>query len=52
MTHWKPLSEERLLELVNSARQRMNPAEKRFWDAISTPPKWPAGSKDFPTRVS
>jgi len=38
---WKPLSEERLLELINTDRKRMNPLEKRFWDAICIPPeKW------------
>jgi hypothetical protein len=38
---WKPLSEERLLELINIGRKRMNPFEKRFWDSICIPPeKW------------
>jgi hypothetical protein len=38
---WQPLREERLIELINEARTRMNPVERRFWDAISiNPEKW------------
>jgi hypothetical protein len=38
---WKPIAEENLWELLNAARKRMNPLERRFWDAIRiTPEKW------------
>ena len=38
---WKPISEERILDLVNESRKRMNPLERRFWDAIAIyPEKW------------
>ena len=38
---WQPISEERILELINSSRRRMNPVERRFWDAIAIhPEKW------------
>jgi hypothetical protein len=33
--NWQPISEEQILELINSARSRMNPLERRFWDAIA-----------------
>jgi hypothetical protein len=35
----KPFSEDRLLDLTNAGRKRMNPLERRFWDAISIPPE-------------
>jgi hypothetical protein len=38
---WKPLSEERILEELNTARKNMNPLERRFWDSICIDPeKW------------
>lgn len=38
---WKPISEERLLDLINASRSRMNPLERRFWEAIAVyPKKW------------
>jgi hypothetical protein len=38
---WKPISEDRILGLVNESRKRMNPLERRFWDAIAIyPEKW------------
>ncbi len=39
---WQPISEERILDLVNRGRNTMNPIERRFWDYISIyPEKWP-----------
>jgi hypothetical protein len=38
---WKPISEERLLDLINKGRRQMNSFERRFWDAICIDPeKW------------
>ena len=38
---WRPIAEDRIWELMNSARTRMNPLERRFWDAIRIDPeKW------------
>ena len=38
---WKPLSEDRILDLINESRKRMNSIERRFWDAIAIyPEKW------------
>lgn len=38
---WQSLREEHLIKLINEARARMNPLERRFWDAIAiTPEKW------------
>jgi hypothetical protein len=38
---WKPIPEEGLIKLINEGRARMNPLERRFWDAIAiAPQKW------------
>ena len=46
---WKPLDEATLWDLMNKARERMNPMERRFWDAVQiSPEKWrqnPYGNK-------
>lgn len=38
---WEPISEAKLLALVDAGRERMGVAEARLWDAICIPPeKW------------
>jgi len=38
---WKPLDEAILWELMNEASVRINPMERRFWDAVRIAPvKW------------
>jgi len=38
---WKPLSEEELHDMLNSAWQRMSFPQRRFWEAIRIEPqKW------------
>lgn len=38
---WTPLSEEELWDMLNSAWQRMTPAQRRLWEAIRIDPeKW------------
>jgi len=38
---WQPTSESTILDIVNEGRMRMNPVERRFWDAIHIyPEKW------------
>ena len=41
MAEWKPISEVDLLDNINSAWRRMNPAQRRMWDVIKIDPcKW------------
>ena len=38
---WQPISEEKLMDLINKGRQQMSPPERKFWDAIAIfPEKW------------
>jgi len=41
MVDWEPISEVELLDVINSACRRMNPAQHRLWEAIKIDPqKW------------
>ena len=42
---WKPISEERIWDNINSAYERMNFAQKRLWEVVKIDPeKWQEGS--------